>query len=97
MREPPRGAVARATYMAEGVATVMRRRQREREPRVRLYRRPGDPRVLATGAKGQDAVLEVAEKMVALVDQSTPTRKARRTQRREERAAARDDAAKDEA
>jgi hypothetical protein len=82
--------MARATFMAEGVATAMRRRQREREPRVRLYRRPGDPRVLSPGAKGQDRVLELASEMVALVDESeaVPTRRERRAQRRE---AARED------
>jgi len=87
VRERPKGTVARATYVAEGVATAMRRRQRDKEPRVLLYRRPGDPRVLATGAKGQDAVLEAAEKMVRLVDEVLPTpREARRAQRREARA-----------
>jgi hypothetical protein len=86
VREQRKGAVARATYVAEGVATAMRRRQRGKEPRVLLYREPGDPRVLAPGAKGQDAVLEVAEKMVALTDGvDPPTRKARRAQRREAR------------
>jgi hypothetical protein len=79
--------MARATYVAEGVATAMRRRQRDREPRVLLYRRPGDPRVLAPGAKGQDRVLEVAEQMLALVDDGEPqTRRQRRAQRREARA-----------
>jgi hypothetical protein len=79
--------MARATYVAEGVATAMRRRQRDREPRVLLYRRPGDPRVLAPGAKGQDRVLEVAGQMLALVDDGEPqTRRQRRAQRREARA-----------
>lgn len=92
MREQPKGAMARATAMAEGVATAMRRRQRDREPKVLLYRRPGDPRVLAPGAKGQDRVLGVAEKMVALVDEADPqTRRHRRAQRRED-APATDDA-----
>jgi hypothetical protein len=83
--------MARATFMAEGVATAMRRRQREREPRVRLYRRPGDPRVLPPGAKGQDRVLELAGEMLGLVDEAeaVPTRRERRAQRRE---AAREDA-----
>jgi len=89
VRERPKGTVARATYVAEGVATAMRRRQRDREPRVLLYRRPGDPRVLAPGAKGQDNVLAAAEKMVRLVDTALPTpREARRAQRREARDAA---------
>jgi len=55
--------------VAEGVAAAVRRRQRDREPRVLLYRRPGDPRLLPPGAKGHDEILELAERMVALVDE----------------------------
>jgi hypothetical protein len=44
----------------------MRRRQREREPRVVLYKAPGDPRLLPPGAKGQDDLIDVAERLVAL-------------------------------
>jgi len=66
VRERPKGAVARATAVAEGVAGAMRRRQREREPRVVLYRAPGDPRILPPGAKGQDDLIDVAERLVAL-------------------------------
>jgi len=89
VKEQPKGAMARATAMAEGVATAVRRRQRDREPRVLLYRRPGDPRVLAPGAKGQDRVLGVAEKMVALVEEGDPqSRRQRRASRQE---AARED------
>jgi len=66
MRERPKGAVARATAVAEGVAGAMRRRQREREPRVVLYHAPGDPRILPPGAKGQDDLIDVAERLVAL-------------------------------
>ena len=66
MRERPKGAVARATAVAEGVAGAMRRRQREREPRVLLYRAPGDPWLLPPGAKGQDDLIDVAERIVAL-------------------------------
>jgi hypothetical protein len=58
--------MARATAVAEGVAGAMRRRQRERGPRVLLYSAPGEPRLLAPGAKGQDDLLDVAERMVAL-------------------------------
>lgn len=84
MKEPPKGAMARATAMAEGVATAVRRRQRDREPHVLLYRAPGDPRVLAPGAKGHDGILELAERMIALVDEAEPAaRKARRAARRE--------------
>jgi hypothetical protein len=66
VRERPRGAVARATAAAEGLAGAVRRRQREREPRVLLYSRPGEPRVLAPGAKGHDELIDLAERMVAL-------------------------------
>ena len=68
MKEPAKGAIGRATAVAEGVAAGVRRRQREREPRVLLYARPGQPRILAPGAKGQDRILDLAEQMVALVD-----------------------------
>lgn len=68
MKEPARGPLGRATAVAEGVAAAVRRRQRDREPRVLLYRRAGDPRLLHPGAKGHDEILELAEKMIALVD-----------------------------
>jgi hypothetical protein len=66
VRERPKGAVGRATAVAEGVAGAMRRRQREREPRVLLYGAPGDPRLLAPGAKGQDDLIDLAERLVDL-------------------------------
>jgi hypothetical protein len=66
VRERPRGAVARATAVAEGVAGAMRRRQREREPRVLLYGAPGDPTLLPPGAKGQDDLIALAEQLVEL-------------------------------
>lgn len=66
MKERPKGAVARATAVAEGMAGAVRRRQREREPRVLLYSAPGAPRLLSPGAKGQDDLLDVAEQLVAL-------------------------------
>ena len=70
MKEPAKGAIGRATAVAEGVAAGARRRQREREPRVLLYARAGEPRILAPGAKGQDRILELAEDMVALADEA---------------------------
>ena len=69
MKAPARGPLGRATAVAEGVAAAVRRRQRDREPRVLLYRRPGDPRLLPPGAKGHDEILELAERMVELVDE----------------------------
>jgi hypothetical protein len=68
VKETPKGAVARATAVAEGVAAAVRRRQREREPRVVLYSAPGDPRLLAPGSKGHDRILDIAAEMVALTN-----------------------------
>ena len=86
MKETPKGAVARATAVAEGVAAAVRRRQREREPRVVLYAAPGDPHLLAPGSKGHDRILDLAEEMVALVDGAAATeRRPRRAARREAR------------
>ena len=82
MKERPKGTVARATAVAEGVAAAVRRRQRDREPRVLLYAAPGFPQVLEPGAKGHDRILDLAAQMVALTDDGEPTtRKARRTRR----------------
>jgi hypothetical protein len=75
VKERPKGAVARATAVAEGVASAVRRRQRDREPRVMLYLQPGEPRLLAPGAKGHDDLLDVAEGMLALVLKEPQTRK----------------------
>jgi hypothetical protein len=75
VRERPKGAVARATAVAEGFAGAVRRRQRDREPRVTLYLAPGEPRLLAPGAKGHDELLDVAESMVAAVAPEAQTRK----------------------
>jgi hypothetical protein len=87
VKEQPKGAVARATAVAEGVANAVRRRQRERAPRVLVHSRPGFPRVLHPGAKGHDEAIELAERMVALVteegatDGSPPGRAGRRDRR----------------
>ena len=67
MRERPRGPFGRATALAEGVAAAARRMQREREPRVVLYDEAGSPRLVHPEARGYDAVLDAAERMVELV------------------------------
>lgn len=59
-----RARPVRATGMAEGVAAAVRRRQRDREPRVVLYDTSGSARVLAPAARGYDDLLEIAERMV---------------------------------
>jgi len=68
VREQPRGPLGRATAVAEGVAAAVRRRQRERGPRVLTYDEAGRARLLAPSARGYDRVLEVAERMVAVMD-----------------------------
>lgn len=83
MRDPAKGAIGRATAVAEGMAAGVRRRQREREPRVMLFARPGEPRILAPGAKGQDRILDLAERMIAVVDEAeAPNRRDRARARR---------------
>lgn len=64
MRERPKGALARATAVAGEVADAVRRRQRDRGPRILLYTAPGEPRLLPPGAKGHDELIEVAERLV---------------------------------
>jgi len=57
----------RAAGLADGVAAAVRRRQRERQPRVVLYDGTGDPHVLVPSAPGYDELLDVADQMVALL------------------------------
>jgi hypothetical protein len=63
-----RGAIGRATGLAEGVAAAVRRMAREREPRVLVYDSAGYARLLQPGSRGQARVLEVGQQMVELVD-----------------------------
>ena len=91
MRDPAKGAIGRATAVAEGMAAGVRRRQREREPRVMLFARPGEPRILAPGAKGHDRILDLAERMVALADEAeAPSRRDRARARRDAQAETRE-------
>jgi hypothetical protein len=69
MRERPKGPIARAADIAEGVASAMRRMQREREPRVLLYDETGYARLLGPQARGQERALELATRMVELVEE----------------------------
>ena len=66
MRER-RGPFGRASELAEGVAAAMRRRQRDREPRVLIYDPAGISRPLRPDAPGYDRVLEICRLMVELV------------------------------
>jgi hypothetical protein len=66
MRER-RGALGRATGLAEGVAAVVRRRQQDREPRLVLYDARGISRVVAPDLRGYDHLLETCVQLVEVV------------------------------
>jgi hypothetical protein len=68
VKEQRKGPLGRATAVAEGVAAAVRRRQRERGPRVLVYDDVGHGRLLQPSARGYDRVLELAARMVELVD-----------------------------
>jgi len=59
----PRGP--RANGVAEGVAAAVRRRQRDRGPRVVLYDEIGHARAIAPSAPGYDELLALADRMLA--------------------------------
>jgi hypothetical protein len=61
-----KGAIGRATGIAEGVATVVRRRAHERAPRAALYDSTGLSRLLSPEAEGFDALIDTAEALVEL-------------------------------
>ena len=66
MKEPRKGAIGRATGIAEGVAAAMRRRQRLREPRVLVYDQLGHSRLLAFEGPHRDRILDVCDELVEL-------------------------------
>jgi hypothetical protein len=72
VKERRRGALGRATGLAESIGANVRRLQRDRESRVLLYDALGEPRVLQPSARGYDHVIEVCERMVGLVDTEPP-------------------------
>ena len=72
MKEPRKGAIGRATGIAEGVAAAMRRRQRSREPRVLLYDELGHPRRLPPEDPHGDRILDICEELVALTAPRRP-------------------------
>jgi hypothetical protein len=79
VRERRKGPIGRAAGLAEGVAATVRRMQREREPRVLVYDETGYARLVQPNGRGYERLLETAEAMVELVDE---TQAAARRQRR---------------
>ena len=68
-KEERKGPIRRAAGLAEGFAATMRRMQREREPRLLVYDESGYARLVQPDARGHEALLDTAERMVALVDE----------------------------
>ena len=62
MREP-RGQLAK---IADTITGTMRRRQRDREPRVLLYNADGRPRTLPPSDDAHPPIVEAAGKLVVL-------------------------------
>ena len=62
-----RGALGRATELAESVVAGVKRRQASRAPKVLLYDEAGRPRTLDTGSDAGAALVETARALVQLV------------------------------
>jgi hypothetical protein len=61
---PRRGALGQVTGTAEDVLAAMRRRQRDREPRVLLFDARGEPTRVRPDAPGREELVEAAERLV---------------------------------
>jgi hypothetical protein len=70
VKERRKGPIGRAAGLAGGVAATVRRMQREREPRVLVYDETGYARLVQPEGRGQPRLLDVADRMVRLVDES---------------------------
>ena len=69
MKEKRKGPLSRAAGLAEGMAATMRRMQREREPRVLVYDPTGYARLVQPEARGHARIMELADEMLALVEE----------------------------
>jgi hypothetical protein len=81
VREKRKGPVGRAAGLAEGVAATVRRMQREREPRVLVYDETGYARLVQPDGRGYERLLQTAERMVELVEESDAEARPRRVRR----------------
>lgn len=61
-----RGPLGQVGAIADGAAAILRRRQRDREPRVVIYDRTGHATALPPGAEPRRHLLESAEQLIAL-------------------------------
>ena len=71
MRER-RGALGRATELAESVVAGMKRRQAARLPKVLLYDEHGQPRMLDATSEAALGLVETARAMVELAGPDEP-------------------------
>lgn len=62
-----RGALGRATELAESVVAGVKRRQQARAPKVMIYDAAGRPRTLDPGSDAAEGLIEVAQRMTAIV------------------------------
>lgn len=63
-----RGAVDRAGGVGVSVAAAVRRRQRDREPRVMVYGASGSGRLLHDDAPEHALIVAAADELIALVE-----------------------------
>jgi hypothetical protein len=82
VKEKRKGPIGRAAGLAEGLAATVRRLQREREPRVLVYDETGYARLVQPDGRGYELLLETAERLAAVVDESDAESRPRRTARR---------------
>lgn len=62
-----RGAVDRASGLGVSMAAAVRRRQRDREPRVMLYDASGSGRLLHDDAPAHGRIVSAADQLIELV------------------------------
>jgi hypothetical protein len=67
-----RGALGRATELAESVVAGVKRRQASRVPKVLLYDEAGRPRTLDAGSETGAALVETARELVQLAGPDEP-------------------------
>lgn len=83
----------RVVGIAEGVAAAVRRRQREREPRVVVFDPDGTPRVVAPSAPGYDRLLDATGRMLTLAGEQKREQRPRTSVRSGRRTGAADEPA----
>ena len=67
-----RGALGRASEIAESVVAGVKRRQAARAPKVMLYDEDGRPRTIAADSAAAEGLVETARKMVDLAGPDEP-------------------------